>query len=191
MSDAMLPSPTLRRLMKEGRSQDLMNLLQTLIVREWLRPSQSMWLVSPWLSDTGIMNNEALAFAHLEPRWPRGWVGLVDVLATSVRRGTEVHIVTRPLRTGLRMDEPDRQTADFLQSLLRATRDHQKHLHVHHDDESRLHGKGWLTDGWYLGGSMNFTHAGVTLWTEFLHVSTDAGLLAGTLAEFERTWGSA
>lgn len=183
-------SNSLRVLVKESRPLDLLHLLQTLVVREWMQPSTSMWLVSPWLSDTGILNNDSLAFAHLEPRWRRGWVGLAEVLASCVGRGTNVHIVTLPEVPMYRRRESERQTERFLNVLQIAARARPSGLKIHRDDAAQLHGKGWLTEHWYLGGSMNFTHAGVSLRTEFLHVYTDRGVLAQTRAEFEQRWGS-
>ena len=53
-----------------------------------------------------------------------------------------------------------------------------------------LHEKGFLGDGFYLSGSMNFTFSGVTLNEEAVHYSVDPSFVAEARILYGARWGT-
>lgn len=82
------PARTLRR-GHTRTSEDLRALLQAVFIGELLAPSQEIWLVSPWVSDIGVVNNTDGAFTGLEPSWGARHVRLSEILLRLAARGTE------------------------------------------------------------------------------------------------------
>ena len=149
-------------------------LLQTVFSGELLAPSRCMWLVSPWLSDIPIMDNTASGFVQLVPNWPRSWISLSRVLGELADRGTEVLVATRPL--------PHNQAFERELEALGKSR-----IKVAHAEN--LHTKGILGDSFHIGGSMNFTHNGLTANEEAVVYTTDASTIAGLKFAYAERWG--
>jgi phosphatidylserine/phosphatidylglycerophosphate/cardiolipin synthase-like enzyme len=152
-------------------------LLQTIFVAELINPSQCLWLVSPWISDIPIIDNTANTFLSLEPSWSRSRIRLSQVLATLAEQGTTIHIATRP-------DSHNRAFIDQLKTRI-SNMDVAVRFHV----QEELHAKGILADGYYLAGSMNFTHNGITVNEEALNYVTDPPVIAEQQVIFQNRWG--
>src|SRR3954451_6714915 len=71
-------------------------LLQSLFAAELLKPSRCLWIVSPWVSDLGIIDNSAGTFSALDPAWPVGPVRLTRVLLRMLEEGSTIVVATRP-----------------------------------------------------------------------------------------------
>ena len=164
-----------RQLHSSARSTELRDLLQSLFVGEILLPSRCVWLVSPWISDIPIIDNETNLFSQLAPEWPRGRVSLSQVIVRMLSAGTTVHVATRD-------DELNRSFLSVLKSLGGEGR-----LRVHTSED--LHEKGLLGDDFYLSGSMNFTVAGIQINEEVLHLITDPADVAQNRVILTQRWG--
>lgn len=152
------------------------DLLQTIVASELVRPSQRLWIVSPWISDISVLDNRANTFASLAPEWSRSRVHLSTVVARLLQAGTVVHIATR---------SDERHNLDFIGRMEHlASGSTGLHLHL----ASELHDKGILGDGFYLAGSMNFTHSGISINDEALHFTCDPAIVAEHQVTFRATW---
>lgn len=159
-------------------SRQASDLLQNLFAAELVVPSRCLWIVSPWISDIAILDNRANSFSTVAREWPRIRTRLVGVLAHLIRRGTGVVIATRP----------DEHNVEFLIRLRTAVGETDR-LRVH--QTRSLHEKGLLGDRYYLSGSMNLTHNGITFTEEVVHFFTDAANVAATRQTFVSRWGLA
>jgi phosphatidylserine/phosphatidylglycerophosphate/cardiolipin synthase-like enzyme len=157
-------------------SRQVTDLLQNVFAAELAAPSRCLWLVSPWVSDIVILDNRANSFSTVARELPRTRTRLAGVLAHLIRRGTGVVIATRP----------DEHNAEFL-TRLRAQVGQTERLLVH--QTHTLHEKGVLGDRFYVSGSMNLTHNGITFNEEVLHFFTDAATVASTRHTFVSRWG--
>ncbi len=146
-----------------------------MFVGELLLPSRCVWLVSPWISDIPVINNESNSFAQLAPEWSRGHVPLSKVIAHILEAGTTVHVATRD-------NDRNRSFLTTLDALCQKPR-----LKVHTSDE--LHEKGLLGDDYYLSGSMNFTVSGIQINEEVVHLITDPADVARNRVSLTQRWG--
>lgn len=158
-------------------SRQVPDLLQAIFVAELMTPSRCLWLVSPWISDIPVIDNSANTFLCLEPSWSRSRVRLSQVLATLVEQGTTVHIATRP----------DSHNRSFIEGLKARLDRLDVAVRFHITEE--LHAKGILGDGYYLGGSMNFTYNGITVNEEALTYETSPEVIAEQQVIFTNRWG--
>jgi len=163
-----------RQIHSSARSIELRDLLQSLFVAELLIPSRCVWLVSPWISDIPVIDNEANSFGQLAPEWPRGHVPLSRLLARMLSAGTTVHVATRD-------EERNRSFLSTIASIAETGR-----LRTHISEE--LHEKGLLGNDYYLSGSMNFTMAGIQINEEFVHLITDPADIARNRVILTQRW---
>src|SRR5690242_17891974 len=84
-----------RQIHSSSRSVELRDLLQSIFIGELVAPSRCIWLVSPWISDIPIIDNQANSFGQLAPEWPRSPVPLSMVLKQLLNAGTYIHVATR------------------------------------------------------------------------------------------------
>ena len=178
-----------RQIFKQGSSGDVAALLQTIFISEIIRPGSSLWLVSPWISDIPVIDNRTGGFLHLEPRWPLGPVPLSEVLATALRRGTRLHIITRPPRSSFAPNDPGNHNERFLNELTQRIPEDAL-LCIRKEEEQNLHIKGLLGDRFFLSGSMNFTFNGITLNEEFVRFTTNQEEVAQARLAFRQAWGN-
>jgi hypothetical protein len=179
MMTEVTPSVGDRIIYSRSVPRQIPELLQSIFTAEIVAPSPCLWLVSPWVSNVPILDNSANAFRHIEPNWPQGAVRLIDVLVRLLEDGTSIHLAIRP-----------RESDAFLDTLNRAARNRSR-LHIHRQREERLHEKGLLSAAYYLHGSMNFTHNGVTVNEEQVTLVTDPEKIAAAHIEFKNRWGGA
>jgi hypothetical protein len=154
-------------------------LLQTIFAAELIAPSRCLWVVSPWVSDIPLLDNRANTFTTLAGEWERSHVRLAVLLARLLQLGTTVHIATRP----------DEHNRDFLTRLGVLASGSEQRLRTHSTEA--LHEKGILGDGFYLSGSMNITHNGISFNQEVLHFVTDPATVASHRQLFTTWWGGA
>jgi hypothetical protein len=170
----MTPSPT-RQLHSTPRRYEIPDLLQTIFAAEVLAPSSCLWLVSPWISDIPVLDNRTDAFASLEPDWARQRVRLSQALAWLGSHGSTIHVATRN----------DNHNHAFLEALKARASGRRTHIHM----ADQLHEKGLLGDGFYLSGSMNFTHGGISSYEEIVHYFTGPEVVAKNRIAFSKRWG--
>ena len=160
-----------------GESREIAELLQSIFVGELIAPSQGLYLVSPWISDVGILDNRTHAFLSLEPSWTGSTVRLTEVLSRLMEMGTKITVATRPVAHNARFLEEFRRRAEHAGAA--------PHVHV----AEELHEKGILGDTFYLSGSMNVTYNGISVNEEGIHYHTDAGVVAHNRQVFRERWG--
>ena len=166
-----------RRIFKSSLTSQssIRELLQNVFVSELLSPSETVWLVSPWITNVAILDNRSGSFDILNPQWGHREVRLLDVLLQGLSTGTNFRIVTRPLEMNDRwlsqLDESATQSG-LIDSLTVIRRD-------------ILHTKGFLTSTGLLVGSMNFTRSGVELNDESVEYSIDRQSIASARLAFE------
>ena len=57
------------------------DLIEAIFASELIRPSQRLWLVSPWISDLPVIDNTSESFSGLDPDWGARPVLLSEVLS--------------------------------------------------------------------------------------------------------------
>jgi hypothetical protein len=165
-----------RQLHSRPRRHEIPDLLQTIFAAEFLAPSRCMWLVSPWISDIPVLDNQTNAFLALEPDWAQQSVRLSQALAWLGRHGTTVHVATRAAH----------HNTTFLETLRSVSGGGRIRVHISDD----LHEKGLLGDSFYLSGSMNFTHGGISTYEEVVHYFTAVDVVAKNRIAFAARWGA-
>lgn len=144
-------------------SSEVASLLQSLLATEFLRPSKTIWLVSPWISDIPILDNTTGDFEALGHWGPRH-VRLSEVLASLAVAETTIVVATTS----------DRTNEQFLGNLTRMVGAFGADGRlIIHGDQADLHEKAFTTDASLIFGSMNFTYNGVFIRGELVEFTTD------------------
>ena len=156
-------------------TQQVPDLLQAIFAAELIRPSRCLWVVSPWISDIQVIDNGVNEYATVQPDWIRGPVRFSQVLTSLAEVGTTVHVATRPLPHNER----------FIRALEEGMSSGKIRPHL----EEELHEKGIVGDNFYLGGSMNFTHNGITINEEAVIYETSPPVVAERQVAFRHRWG--
>ncbi len=159
-----------------AQSRAVRDLLQSLFVAELIHPSTKLWLFFAWISDVEIIDNSAREFAALEPDWPAAPIRLSQVLRALLTRGVAVRLVIRE----------DGHNDYFIARLqaLKARYNGQIKWTV----EKSFHAKGLLGADYFLSGSMNLTHNGISINGEHLVLRTDPAAVAEQSIELETRW---
>jgi hypothetical protein len=160
----------------QGSSRQLQPLLQAIFVAECLSPSPSIWIVSPWITDIPILDNQTGSLSYLEPSWGPTNVSFSLVLVKLLSLGTNLYVATRP-------DEHNRA---FLNRLRDRAPSGDSSLHLFQADE--LHEKGILGSQYFLSGSMNFTYNGIFVTEELAHYYTSPEIVAENRIRFANRW---
>jgi phosphatidylserine/phosphatidylglycerophosphate/cardiolipin synthase-like enzyme len=163
-----------RQIFSGPRLREIPDLLQSIFATELLDPSSHLWIVSPWISDIPILDNEAGSFSSIEPEWPNVRIRFSQILHALVERGSRITIATRDV-------DHNRPFRDALESLVLP-----RSLVFVYSEE--LHEKGILGEAFFLSGSMNFTYNGVHVNTEMLHFITDAAAVAEAHITMRERW---
>jgi hypothetical protein len=163
-----------RQIFSGPKVREIPDLLQSIFAAELLVPSTQLWIVSPWISDIPLIDNEAGSFSSIEPEWPPIRIRFSQVLQALIERGTRITIATRDV-------DHNRPFRDALESLVSATT-----LTFVYAEE--LHEKGILGDAFFLNGSMNFTYNGVHVNSEILHLITDPATIAEAHITMRDRW---
>lgn len=164
-----------RQIFSGPKIREIPDLLQSIFAAELLVPSKRLWIVSPWISDIPLVDNEASSFSSVEPEWPPARIRFSQLLQALIERGTRVTIATRDVGH-------NRPFRDAVEGLVSASS-----LSFVYAEE--LHEKGILGDAFYLSGSMNFTYNGVHVNTEVLHFITDPATIAEAHITMRERWG--
>jgi hypothetical protein len=172
-----MTSYPVRDIASHHRSRDVpAELLQSIFAAELIDPGGVLWIVSPWISDIELINNEGGRFSAINPDWPNAPIRLVEVLSTLVTRGGAVTIVTTDDPHNDELERKlDAEGLDAIRLLRRPA----------------LHMKGIIGRGFALEGSMNLTYNGVHRNEERLIYRTDPAKVSEIRIEFEQRWGAA
>jgi PLD-like domain len=151
---------------------ELADVLASLFSLELLSPSPVLYIISPWLSDMPILDNQYGQFRAVIGDYGRESLGLAAVLTLLAERGTQVRVMTRGGHL---------QTDEFLRKLP---------LEVEQKRIATLHEKGLVSHHYYLRGSMNFTFSGVNINDESVELTTDSEDVTLALKLAEQRWES-
>lgn len=160
--------------------EEIRELLEAIFVSELLVPSETLWLVSPWITDIDILDNRAGQFSSLVPTWGLRRIRLSEVFS-HIMEQSRVNIVARP----------DAHNDSFLQKMRDLS------LASHAPDNLRvvvrdtLHLKGLLGQDYYLSGSMNLTYNGVEINDEGVWLDRSSGAIAEARIHFQENYGGA
>jgi PLD-like domain len=162
-----------RVIRSHGGSQALKDCLISLFVSETANPSREIYLISPFLSNSPIINNEFGQYTDMFPLLESKLVLLSDILKTLVWKGSTVRVIC----------DPDREeTKRFLQELQGKVEC--KRLTNNHE-------KGLVTSRFYLHGSMNFTYRGININGEKINITTDISEINQAIMSAQARWEEA
>lgn len=135
------------------------DLLAAVLLSELCAPSAELWLVSGWLTDIPVLNNQTGQYDALVGEQRRSHLLLTDVLATIADRGAELHVAIR------QVDHNERFAQRIIDRVDRGK------VSVYRGAD--LHEKFLVGDDWLMKGSMNFTWNGVQVNEE--HIDLEVG----------------
>jgi len=158
------------------QSRAIRDALQTLFLKELLRPSPEFWVLSAWISDVEVVDNAARAFSAVRPDWPAGAIRLSQALETLALRGARVAVVVR---------EVD-HNAYFLRTLREAQTRAGGRLGLAISPDA--HEKAIVGEDYILGGSMNFTQSGLTTSDEHVLLRADRQAAAMRRLALRERW---
>jgi hypothetical protein len=144
--------------------RDAQCLLESIFIAELLKPSDHLWLVSPWISNICVLDNRAGTFAALLPDAGEREIRLAEILCRLSEAGAKVAIRTTS----------DPLNDAFLGALAQADPEGQVSVVT----RQRLHEKMLAGEGYLVSGSMNFTVSGVERNDEQVALETDAEIVA-------------
>lgn len=150
-------------------STEAARLLANLFAAELVSPSECIWLVSPWISNIPILDNEIGAYDPLS-RWGPRHVRLAEVLATLASSGSSVVIATTA----------DPHNNEFLAHLSSRAAELGvgSKVRIARDPTNLLHEKAITGDDYTVVGSMNITWYGISLREEYLELRTEEDFVA-------------
>jgi len=145
---------TTRRLSNTSRTE-LQDLLQGVLITEFLAPGGLLWLISPRLQDAPILDNRGGAFSAFNPGWGHRWVRLSEVLIELLQHGLQ------QLRITVLAEEVDNQR--FQHRLGALARQLGRLEKVRFDLVPTLPAAGLLCDTGYLSGHIVLLEQGPVL----------------------------
>lgn len=158
------------------QSRAILDAFQTLLLREFLRPSPELWILSAWISDVEVVDNSARAFSAVCPDWPAGQIRLSRVIASLVDQGSRVAIVLRDVHHNVHFVRTLRNLqgrADGLLGIALSPGAHEKSV---------------VGEDYILGGSMNLTYGGLTANDEHVLLRAEGRAAAARRLALRERW---
>ncbi|ADN77437.1 conserved hypothetical protein [Ferrimonas balearica DSM 9799] len=173
---------TTRRIFKSrtSRQAEIQDVLCGLLTAEVIRPSSTLWLVSPWVTDLDLLDNRAGNFDFLEPAWGRRKVQITEMLTRMLVNGGHLKLVTNC----------DAHNARFLRHLHQRAEAYGVCERLSVLQKEKLHTKGILGEHYYLHGSMNLTLGGVEINDEQINLSIDRQSIAEAMLTFRKHYSA-
>ncbi|MGD6893732.1 phospholipase D-like domain-containing protein DpdK [Bacillus infantis] len=153
-----------------GGSHVLKDYLVSLFVAEAMNPSKELYLISPFLSNSPLIENKHNQYTDVFPLIKSKTIYLSDILTTLAWKGMSVRIIC---------DNEREETKPLIHSL----RDH-----VEFRKLEQNHDKGLVTNNVYVHGSMNFTYSGIYLNKESLRTTNISSDINEALIAFRQRW---
>ncbi|BEU04244.1 hypothetical protein OAG1_30440 [Agarivorans sp. OAG1] len=172
---------TTRRIFKSrtSRQAEIQDVLCGLLTAEVIRPSHTLWLVSPWVTDLELLDNRTGNFDYLEPAWGQRKVQITELLTRMLANGGRLKLVTNR----------DAHNARFLRHITDRAEGYGVSERLSVLQKDKLHTKGILGEHYYLHGSMNLTIGGVEINDEQINLSTDKQSIAEARLTFRKHYG--
>lgn len=159
----------------ERASVRIDTILTSVLLGELLAPSDDVWLVSPWISDVEILDNNRGSYDAIFGDVPPGTCRFSDTLARISAAGARVHVVTRP----------DPHNDDFVRRLHSEVPAGRVRV-VRAPD---VHEKTLCGGEWILSGSMNFTVRGMAVNEESITYKVGGPDAAQARLDLAQRWG--
>ncbi|MEH7238857.1 phospholipase D-like domain-containing protein DpdK [Bacillus sp. JJ1562] len=153
-----------------GGSHVLRDYLVSLFVAEAMNPSKELYLISPFLSNSPIIENKHDQYTDVFPLIKSKTIYLSDILTTLAWKGMSVRIIC---------DNEREET----KPLIHALRDQ-----VEFRKLAQNHDKGLVTNNVYVHGSMNFTYSGIYVNKESIRTSNSNSEINEALIAFRQRW---
>ena len=163
---------------KSVSANEVQDLLQSFFVAELLYPSSKLWLVSPWISDIPIIDNQASKFNGIGINYSAK-IKLVEVLILLMQSNVKVNVVVCY----------DPHNESFLNSLIHKVREKDLCNLLHIGKLGILHSKGILCEHQYYNGSMNITYNGVYKKDETVTITVSKDEIAQASIHFNNEYG--
>jgi len=171
--------PTTRRIFRTQATSnsELRELLEAILVSELLMPSETIWLVSPWITDLDILDNRGGAFSALVPTWGLRRVRISEVFGAILDR-SRICVVTRP----------DDHNDAFLNKMRDFATASAWSTNLSIVARETLHSKGLLGQDYYLCGSMNLTYKGIEINDEAVSFERSPDAIATARIHFQENY---
>jgi hypothetical protein len=153
-----------------GGSLVLRDYLASLFVSEAINPSKELYLISPFLSNSPLLENKNNQYTDVFPLIKSKTIYLSDILSTLAWKGMKVRIIC---------DDEREETKPFMQTLYNKVEF--RKLEQNHD-------KGLVTSNIYVHGSMNFTYSGIYLNKESIRSTNKVSDINEALISFRQRW---
>ncbi|MEF1280249.1 protein DpdD [Vibrio fortis] len=172
---------TVRRIFKSrtSRQSEILDVLSSLFVTEVIQPSDTLWLVSPWVTDLELLDNRTGNFDYLEPAWGQRMVQITELLTRMMANGGRLNLVTNF----------DTHNDRFLRQLQERVENYGVKDRLKIVRKKQLHTKGILGRSFYLHGSMNLTRGGVEFNDEQINLDIDKQAIADAELHFMKAYG--
>ena len=169
---------TYRRIFKQALTGQgiVQELMQFIFFSELLRPSPSVWIVSPWISNVEILNNQSGNFDVINPEWRRRNIRVIDLCLQIATNGTKLYVVTK---------KGEEHNEKFLKQLRGEGRSTGLISRIKIIEHKNLHRKGIVTGSGSLSGSMNITYNGFKIEDQEITYYTDKQDIASATDAFE------
>ncbi|RWO55368.1 phospholipase D-like domain-containing protein DpdK [Mesorhizobium sp.] len=158
------------------QSRAILDAFQTLLLREFLRPSPELWILSAWISDVEVVDNSARAFSAVCPNWSAGPIRLSRVIASLLDQDSRVAVVLRDVQ----------HNVQFVRTLrnLQSRADGRLGIAL----SPGAHEKSVVGEDYILGGSMNLTYGGLTANDEHVLLRADGRAAAARRLALRERW---
>ena len=154
-----------------GGSNRLLDALSSVFVLEAIKPSEKIYIISPWITNSVIIDNYTNNYSSLFPFSDQKEIYLSDFIELCVWRGTECKIITRMHgESTKRFYNNMKDIVEFRQSNIE-------------------HAKTFITNNFYIKGSMNFTKSGIHFNGESIDISTDESEISESIITAQEIWG--
>lgn len=138
----------------------------------------TIWLVSPWVTDFDLLDNRSHNWSNINPSWGARKVRFSELLIFAIESGCSLNLVTNE----------DNINDAFINRIKSGVSESSSFSYVASEN---LHTKGLLTSSIWLAGSMNFTYSGTHLNQEQVTLSTSKDIILEMTLEFEQSYRDA
>lgn len=167
-----------RMIRSHRESRILVDSLATLLSLEGIMPSKEIYIISPWISNSPIIENDYNKFLDIFPFSQGNRIYLADILCTYIFKGSKVRLIC---------NTDNKSTKEFINQIKRNPQGEKIEIRRLRDN----HEKGMVTDNFYLHGSMNFTFSGININGENIRIVTEQPDINSALLSVRSRWEEA
>jgi hypothetical protein len=167
-----MPSRVIR---SHRESKILLDALSSVLAMEGLKPSKEIYIISPWMSNSPIIENNYDKFSDIFPFIGGNRIHLADILCSYAFKGSNVRLICNP---------NNKSTEEFINEIKRIPEGEKIEFRILKDN----HEKGMVTSNFYLHGSMNFTYSGIHINGENIRIVTEQPQINSALLSVKARW---